>query len=401
MHDFEYGAKRIGIFLGVTPSDGGMFQYAQSLLEALMGIRGTDSEVVVVYVSRDWEPVLENLGINGQYLRNSNFGIAIANFFMVMRIPCRLTRILGQFINPLIRELKSFQCGLWIFPAQDSLSWQVSGVRLVGTIHDLMHRYESRFPEAGSAIRYRVREHRFSNIAKNCDVILADSSVGRMQIVESYGINPQKIYTLPYVAPSRLKNATENSNLLYKYDLPNKYLFYPAQFWKHKNHHGLIEAIKILSDKHPDIFLVLSGGLNNIYKDIYRYASLKGVKDKIKFLGYVPPDDLRELYRHSRALVYPTFFGPTNIPPLEAFSLGCPVVVSNIYAMPEQCGDAALYFDPLNVKEIANVISQVWVDDELILKMIKRGYALAENCNQSNFNKKFKEILRQSNSHIN
>lgn len=406
MRNSKSKIKRVGIYLGVSPSDGGMFQYAQSLLEAAISASDSRMDVVVVYANIGWVPILENLGTEGQQLRNFRSGVIIANILMAMRLPCFLTRIISLLLNPLVRELKSYKCDVWVFPAQDSLSWQVFGVKVIGTIHDLMHRYESRFPEVGSFLRYGIREHRFSNIAKYSDVILVDSNIGKKQVVESYHIKPDKVYPLPYIAPSYLSDQKERFDFLEKYKLPLKYLFYPAQFWPHKNHCKLIDALKILSVTYPDISLVLSGGFSNAYENVYNYASSKGVLDRIIFLGYVPQEDLSGIYRRARALVYPTFFGPTNIPPLEAFSLGCPVVVSNIYAMPEQYSDAAIYFDPMDEENMANAIGRVWSSDELVLQMIKKGHKLAENNNQSNFNLLFidiisKEILKNDENFLN
>lgn len=406
MRNSKSKIKRVGIYLGVSPSDGGMFQYAQSLLEAAISASDSRMDVVVVYANIGWVPTLENLGTEGQQLRNFRSGVKISNILMAMRLPCFLTRIISILLNPLVRELKSYKCDVWVFPAQDSLSWQVFGVKVIGTIHDLMHRYESRFPEVGSFLRYGIREHRFSNIAKYSDVILVDSNIGKKQVVESYHIKPDKVYPLPYIAPSYLSDQKERFDFLAKYKLPLKYLFYPAQFWPHKNHCKLIDALKILSVTYPDISLVLSGGFSNAYENVYNYASSKGVLDRIIFLGYVPQEDLSGIYRRARALVYPTFFGPTNIPPLEAFSLGCPVVVSNIYAMPEQYSDAAIYFDPMDEENMANAIGRVWSSDELVLQMIKKGHKLAENNNQSNFNLLFidiisKEILKNDENFLN
>jgi len=392
----EYAVNRIGIFLGASPSSGGMFQYSQSLVEALLSLRHQNLEVTVVYCDGDWAAVLKKIGTNGIKLRYSNVGLKIANSFMAMRIPGGICRILGLFFNPLVSELRSKNCNTWVFPAQDALTWQVFGVKVIGTIHDLMHRYESRFPEVGSRLRYGIREHRFFNIASHCNAVLVDSNVGMNQVLESYSINLGKVHVLPYIAPRCLQERGSESDLLSRHQLPKKFLFYPAQFWLHKNHYRLIDSIDILSKKHPDICLVLSGSFKNEYKNILKYVEKKNLKDKIIFLGYVPDFELSELYIRARALIYPTFFGPTNIPPLEAMMLSCPVVVSNIYAMPEQCGSAALYFDPLDAFEMARSISKVWDDDELIVKMIKKGQQIAAKKTQAEFNIQFKEIIFRS-----
>ena len=91
----------------------------------------------------------------------------------------------------------------------------------------------------------------------------------------------------------------------------------------------------------------------------------------------------------------PTFFGPTNIPPLEAFFLGCPVAVSRIYGMPEQVGDAALLFDPTSVEEMAACMSLLWTDDNVCRRLAVKGRKRASEWGPTEFNASVLEILRQ------
>jgi glycosyltransferase involved in cell wall biosynthesis len=99
------------------------------------------------------------------------------------------------------------------------------------------------------------------------------------------------------------------------------------------------------------------------------------------------------IYQRARALIMPTFFGPTNIPPLEAFSLGCPVAISKIYGMPEQVGNAALLFDPSSETEIAEIMYRLWTDDELCDTLARKGRVRATIWNRSTFQERFEEIL--------
>jgi len=86
-------------------------------------------------------------------------------------------------------------------------------------------------------------------------------------------------------------------------------------------------------------------------------------------------------------------FGPTNIPPLEAMAVGCPVAVSGIYAMPEQLGDAAVYFDPLSVEEIAHAIQRLWDDNALWDELAKRGLLRSNQWTQAHFNERLQAII--------
>ena len=175
--------------------------------------------------------------------------------------------------------------------------------------------------------------------------------------------------------------------------LPDKYIFYPAQFWKHKNHERLITAAKHLSREAPDIHLVFVGSKKNNYETCVRLVEQLNFGESVTFLGYVPDDHMPELYRRARALVMPTFFGPTNIPPLEAFALGCPVAISDVYGIRQQVGDAALLFDPTNTAEIEDVLSRLWRDDGLCEKLVEAGFERTQGWGQQNFNARFQEII--------
>jgi glycosyltransferase involved in cell wall biosynthesis len=93
-------------------------------------------------------------------------------------------------------------------------------------------------------------------------------------------------------------------------------------------------------------------------------------------------------------MVMPTFFGPTNIPPLEAFATGCPAAVSNIYGMPEQIGEAALFFDPVSDAEISGALLRLWTDDALCEELSARGLTRLAQRDQDCFNQRLLSILR-------
>ena len=109
--------------------------------------------------------------------------------------------------------------------------------------------------------------------------------------------------------------------------------------------------------------------------------------------GFVSDEQLIYLYRHAVALVMPTQIGPTNIPPLEAMALGCPVIVSNKYAMPDQVGNAGLSCDPNSAEDIAACIEKVWSDEKLRQDMIQKGYERSKKWTANAFKKRFIKII--------
>lgn len=385
--------RRIGLYLGVSPTAGGMFQYAQSVLEALSRLDASQYSVTIAHGDVDWAPILTRFRLVGHVLRHVQLGQRIADVAMAMRLSVPLIRMLAPLVNPLIRELRALDCDTWIFPAQESLTYQIPGVCVIGTIHDLMHRYEPNFPEVSAYFRYGIREHRFRSIACSSHAVLVDSNVGRAHVVESYQVPPERIWPLPFVAPSYLRDTMPRADFDSRYQLPARFVFYPAQFWPHKNHINLLEAISIVASTYSDIALVLSGGQRYYYDQVQAHVKALNLEDRVFFVGYVPDADLAGFYKRARALVMPTFFGPTNIPPLEALALGCPALVSGIYGMPEQCGDAALYFDPKCPKDIAIQITRIWNNDELAVSMSRRGIERSQGQGQAQFNHRIAQIV--------
>ena len=254
-----------------------------------------------------------------------------------------------------------------------------------------MHRYERSFPEAGSNKEYKIRETHYKRTCEYAAGILVDSELGKQQLIESYGAYPNKIHVLPFVPPKYIYEKTDTDT---KLDLPRKYILYPAQFWEHKNHKGIVEAVRLIINKLPDLKIVFVGSPNNGYNDLILLIEEYNLKETFIFLDHIPDEQMRNLYKKARALIMPTFFGPTNIPPLEAFATGCPVAVSNIYAMPEQIGDAGLLFDPNSYTEIADTVYKLWTDDELVDSLTKKGYEKSRDWNQEHFSERLRDIIQ-------
>lgn len=310
-----------------------------------------------------------------------------------MKLPMAGWRNISYYCHSFARILIRQHCDLWIFPSQDIWSYRINIPSLV-SIHDLMHRYEKRFPEVSVDGEYEERENCYKQICKWSKAILVDSKVGKEQVVESYGADCNKIYELPFVAPQYIYDSKSSDKFDKRYKLPEKFLFYPAQFWEHKNHKRLVLAVNSLVSKHPDINMVFVGSKKNGYESVFDMVCKLGLDKKIFFFGYVPNEDMPEFYRRARGMIMPTFFGPTNIPPLEANALGCPVAVSRIYAMPDQLQDAAIYFDPLSVEQMVDAIERIWTDDLLCADLKKHGLMRSGQWNQQGFNKKLYEITK-------
>ena len=160
-----------------------------------------------------------------------------------------------------------------------------------------------------------------------------------------------------------------------KHGISESYIFYPAQFWKHKNHLRLIEAFSRVVRDHPGFDLVLTGKKRDEYENVFQRVKELGLEGHVKHIGYVDQEDIASLYKQAQVLVMPSLFESVSIPVFEAFQWGTPVAVSNIVALPEQVGDAGLLFDPLSVNELENVMRRLLEDEGLREKLSNLGKA--------------------------
>jgi glycosyltransferase involved in cell wall biosynthesis len=280
------------------------------------------------------------------------------------------------------------QCGveLMIYPSPHRLSFE-AGVPFIMAIHDVQHRLQPEFPEVsadGEALR---REYLFRNAVRRATLLLADSDVGREDILNCYGecgVTPERICVLPFLpaCPTDAARAElHRQRAARRHGLPPRYLFYPAQFWPHKNHVRIVEALGILKRSCGyDVPMVLTGSTTDpiherTFAELQSLAEHWGVSSQVHAVGNVSDEEVAGLYAGAVALVMPTFFGPTNIPVLEAWALGCPVLTSDIRGIREQTGDAALRVDPRSAVAIADGIHKLWTDTELRQELATRGRA--------------------------
>jgi glycosyltransferase involved in cell wall biosynthesis len=232
--------------------------------------------------------------------------------------------------------------------------FHIKSTKIIVSVHDLMHRYEIKFKEASSFLTYSYREKLYSLIGSKAQLILVDSILGKKQFIDSYSVSNSKIIEiLPFIAPSYIYDYINSTSNVFERD---NCLFYPASFWPHKNHINLLKAFLILKHENFSLKLVFCGKKNSYRKKIEAFIIENGLSESVKIYDYLTISELIDFYKKSHALIMPTFFGPTNIPPIEALLFNCKIIVSNNYAMAEQFEDAAIYIDPNSVSSIVDAI---------------------------------------------
>lgn len=387
--------KRIAIYIDTQYKSGGKYQYTKSLINAIYSISSNNFALTFLYTKRSWEDYLKSYsGVDCIFLRKSQI-LNITYQVLISLGFFKLIKFLSNKLDGEIRFIDNLNFDFVMFPASDTIACLVNS-KSIGTIHDLMHRYERRFKESGGFFKYRFRENYFKRILYSSKAILVDSELGERHVRESYKKIKARIFILPYIAPDYVYSQNiDKEKPINGPETTSNFIFYPSQFWPHKNHYNLLKALKILKDRGNIIDLILSGGMDREYWKLLKFVENNSLHNQVKFMGYIPESELVLIYRKALAMVMPTFFGPTNIPPIEAILLGCPPIVSNIYGMPYQFENAALYFNPDDPIEIADRIEQVLKDKKLRMRILENGEIIKMKFSQERFRNDIEDILRR------
>lgn len=273
------------------------------------------------------------------------------------------------------------------------------GRPFVFTLHDLQERH---FPENFSLATRLWRRLTNWLLVRGARRVICESEFVKRDIVRYVNPCASKIDVIP-APPTALVRASTGAEaettveaVRLKFGLPGAYLFYPAQFWPHKNHLRLIEAFSMLAGAHPGCTLVLTGRECDYFNQMKRRIREAGLESRVRHLGYVEQDELVALYRGATVMVMPTLHESISIPVYEAFSLGCPVCVSNVVALPEQVGDAGLLFDPSSPEDMAEKIGRLLSDPELRSNLVAKGYRRIASVTHEQYADRLKTLIEDA-----
>ena len=377
--------KKIGILAFVNKDAGGVYQYTQSLIDALA--KDKTNKYIIFVDSNSGNINSYNLEVRKVNTSRPN---AVVRILKAIQL---LMQIKTSFLEN-VKKTDYNDIDLFFCPRVIMYTQFFAVKPFILTLHDLQEYY---FPEFFSFQERIVRFVTTRFLSRKAEKIICESNYVKSDIIKFLKIDDEKIVVLPAPPPANVMNIkiTEEQKLTVKqkYNLPVNYIFYPAAFWQHKNHINLIEAFKILTEKHPDLNLVLSGSKQKNYSAVLNKIDELKIKDKIFLPGYVDYEDLPYLYALSKMLVMPSLFESISIPILEAFALKVPVCASNILAIPEQVGDAAFLFNPEDKEEMARQIDVLLCDDKLRNEIGEKGYNRLKQFSHEDYRKKILEFI--------
>ena len=216
------------------------------------------------------------------------------------------------------------------------------------TVWDLQHRRQPFWPEVSSRGRWRAREEAFKESIQRASFVIVGTMEGASEVSQFYAIAKERILIAPFPISADLNDSAIRDPQI---------IFYPAQFWPHKNHINLLKGLRLAVDISGKNFHLILPGIDkgNLNYVILQTHKLQLTK-LVSFPGFISANELNELYRKACLMIFPSYFGPDNLPPLEGIANGCPVATANVPGAHEQLGKSVRYFDPNSASEICEVI---------------------------------------------
>ena len=350
---------------------GGGFNQALNAIQQMNRLSIDKFEFSVVNTTKENIIHLKQLKIESDYIKITFFDRLLSKLYTGRIWSLIFSKL--KIITPFEKCLIHKDCDLVYFVEQYSRAESLQNLNFIATVWDLCHRDQLEFPEVRNFGEFIGRELVFQNTLTRAFIVMVDSEELADKINSRYGVDRDRIVIMPFSPSPFLKEpqVSDSANILKLYKLDYGYFFYPAQFWAHKNHYRIIEAVKLLHQEGTQCRVVFVGGDKGNYAFLDRLIRGYGLQEHVQSLGFIPAEHMSALYENCQAVIMPTYFGSTNLPPLEAWSLGKPLIYSKLFS--EQAGNAALFVDPDDANSIAHAMKSM-LDETISDKFIKNGF---------------------------
>lgn len=256
-------------------------------------------------------------------------------------------------------------------------------IPLVVVVHDLQYLY---YPELFLVEHCYHTDRHFRQACRTAAKLVCVSDYTRQTVIQQGQVEPERAVTIhtSLYNPLDLQPLEQVSQTLLRFNLSSEnYLFYPANFWPHKNHAMLLTAFNLYRRRHPEstLKLVFTGAPGKSMEMLRTAVEHIGLRDWVVFAGFLKEKELACLFQGCLALIFPSLFEGFGVPVLEAMHFGKPVLCSQITSLPEVGGDAVLYFDPRRPEEIIAAIERIVAEPALAAELIQKGFQQAAKFN--------------------
>lgn len=376
--DAGAGELRIGIIIDVEPGiHGGVAIAVKSLLKALGELDGPEKYVLIVNTVRQSEwlgPLAANQEIALRPQRKEN--LARRGVRRASRDAMKLMGLAEDTGWPDVPlsdgYVESLNLDVVHFTTQ---AFTLCSAPTVYNPHDLQHIH---YPQFFSVRDLAWRDVIYRAACRLSRAVIVNSQWIKDDVVAQFAVPPDRVQVVPEAAPTHFMTTIDASHrkaVLERHGLSGKFALYPNNTWPHKNHLRLFEALAWLRDsKGLTVPLVCTGARHEASWPRLQARMVElGLEGQVRFLGFVPGEDLRALYQAAACVVVPSLFEANSLPIFEAWAEGTPVASSNVTALPEQVADAGLLFDPNDPVAIGEAIGRIVSDDALAADLVAKG----------------------------
>lgn len=271
------------------------------------------------------------------------------------------------------------------------------GLPVVSVVYDLQH---LAYPQFFAPQERANRDALLRVVEERADRLVCISDDARARFLAHLRVPPDRVTTIPIAVHGRLPlpDAARSRAARERLGVGRPYVLYPANFWPHKNHRMLLTAFGALRARRPGLVpdLVLCGALADEAGRLAEAARAMGLGDAVRFLGYLPDDDLTALFEGALLVVFPSLYEGFGMPVLEAMHFGKPVACSDVTSLPEVAGDAALLFDPRRPDDIARALERLLDAPELRAELARRGRERAAAVDAPAMARAYLEVLQEA-----
>jgi glycosyltransferase involved in cell wall biosynthesis len=288
--------------------------------------------------------------------------------------PWRMAVWLGQAFHVGFDRLVP---GCQLFHATEHLLLPLRHSPTVLTVHDLIFHV---YPQHHKRLNRWYLNAALPLYCRRASAIICVSEHSKADLVRLWGIEANKVHVVYEAADAHFRPAPAERvrAVRERYGLPERYLLTVGTIEPRKNLERLLDALALLRSQGEDVPLVIVGSKGWLYHSFFEKLESSPHRDAVVQPGFVPDADLPAVYSGATMTVMASLYEGFGLPILESMACGTPVVSSHASSLPELGGDAARYFDPLDVEEMAEVIGDVWRFHGLRAEMSHQGFAQAE-----------------------
>lgn len=337
----------------------GVINWVKNSLEALTKIHNSN-EYIILHDKTQRNYLPDNANLTTIELKNAPQGRIKTHFWYCREFPNIIEKIKPDIVH---------------YPNTFLISSKKT--KIIFTIHDLAE-FDS--PDKHGKIKSFIRKKIIINNLNKADLVLTVSEFTKKRISELLHFPKEKISVVPNVI-NREKYGIymPNDNGIVKKMYPEKYFLYVGAIEKSKNIETLIRAIAKLNQiEFGKYHLVLVSSFGKSLKSIKKLIKKLQVEKIITFTSYLQEDVLISLFKNSVAFVHPSIMEGFGIVLLQAMAAGTPIIASNVSAMPEVYGNAAISVNPYSVDEFAEAMKNIWSNRALREELIIKGYKRLE-----------------------